>query len=102
MLCRHFISVFGLPGALRDVLPGKQLGDDILKQPPKWEKKLHLPQGPYPTKAKQTTRHRPLDRSPHSAFMERVEHKLTHQWANERGMMKSAPGMTEKTKQSFT
>lgn len=95
--CCCYVLVFGLPESLRDVLPGKQLGDDVLKQPPKWERQLHLPRGPYPTKAQHTTRHRPLDRSPHSAFMERVEHKLTHQWATERVMMKSAPELVGKT-----
>jgi len=84
MLISGVFAVFGLPTGFRDELPGKQIGDDVLKQPPKWEKDLHLPHSAFPTRSKETTRHRPLYRSPHSAFMERVENKLSQQWQMER------------------
>lgn len=92
--CLYCITVFGLPVSVRDIAPGKQLGDSVLRQPPKWEKKLHLPHPSYPTRMMNTTRHRPLYRSPHSAFMERVETKLTKVWEEERANVNTAPVVT--------
>lgn len=70
------------------------MGDSVLRQPPKWESKLHLPHFSYPTRQKNTTRHRPLYRSPHSAFMERVENKLSQVWHEERTNINTAPANT--------
>ena len=88
------IIVHGLPASTRDIAPGKQMGDSVLRQPPKWESKLHLPHFSYPTRQKNTTRHRPLYRSPHSAFMERVENKLSQVWHEERTNINTAPANT--------
>lgn len=87
--------MFGLPGNVRDVAPGPQMGDNVLKQPPKWEKDQHLPHPSFPTRLMNTTRHRPLYRSPHSAFMERVETKLSQVWQEERNNVATAPAKSQ-------
>ena len=83
--------MFGLPVNVRDVAPGPQMGDYVLRQPPKFEKSSHLPHPSFPTRMMNTTRHRPLYRSPHSAFMERVDTKLSKVWQEERTSMATAP-----------
>ncbi|XP_067945499.1 putative uncharacterized protein C7orf78 [Watersipora subatra] len=88
---KNLDQVHGLPVNVRDVAPGPQMGDNVLRQPPKFEKSLHLPHPSFPTRMMNTTRHRPLYRSPHSAYLERVETKLSKEWRKERAVIATAP-----------
>ncbi|XP_047185586.1 uncharacterized protein si:dkey-30e9.6 [Scophthalmus maximus] len=48
---------------------------------PKWDARLILPQPPWPSKSASYTRHR-RRRGTYSAFLDRVEEKLSRSWKN--------------------
>lgn len=76
--------VHGLPKETLNERHGHQMGDDLLPPQPAWEADLLLPKGQYPVKSQATTRHRPMYRSAHSAFLSRVEERLVAQWEHEK------------------
>lgn len=55
-----------------------------VRQPEKWEQRLHLPQLSWPVRPLEFTRYRIPWRDPHDAFMESVEERLTRKWICER------------------
>lgn len=50
----------------------------------KYDAELILSKGSWPTKPGELNRHRPRHRPAHSAFMDRVDRTLQHQWAREK------------------
>lgn len=62
----------GLQVVQRDVEPGSNLSHSS-PRPQSWDKKLVLPKYPFPNKIHAFSRHRRIDRSARSAFLERAE-----------------------------
>ncbi|XP_048882047.1 uncharacterized protein si:dkey-30e9.6 isoform X1 [Brienomyrus brachyistius] len=75
------LSTIRQTGSLEDTHQHERLQrfDTFLPAEPKWEAKLILPKDPWPNKSASYTRHR-RRRGLYSAFMDRVEEKLTILW----------------------
>nr|XP_054767825.1 uncharacterized protein LOC129275075 [Lytechinus pictus] len=76
--------VYGLPPPLSDRFNGIQIGQDVLKQPPKFEQHLHHPKGKWPSPSGEFSRYRARNRSPTTVLMDNVEDTLTQKWALEK------------------
>ncbi|PAA63402.1 hypothetical protein BOX15_Mlig032252g1 [Macrostomum lignano] len=55
-----------------------------VRQPPKWDPRLHLQQNPFPNISCEYTRYRPRNRNPFDGFMDTVEAGLEKRWLAEK------------------
>lgn len=76
--CPRTIIGQSLPVVSRDIELG--IFAPTLRQPPKWEARLHHPHDEFPNTPGSYTRFRRIGRDPHEVFMDTVEESLNATW----------------------
>lgn len=73
----------------RDMATGRQMAPPMSAKP-KWDKNLIIEKNQWPQKPAAFTRHRLRNRNQYSAFMERAERNLAHNWSLEKQEFESS------------